>query len=259
MSGLLRLSTLSLGLLCATWSQAAPVCTKQSPAYTVALLELYTSEGCSSCPPADRFVSNLRDAGLGPEHVVPLALHVDYWDYIGWKDVFARPTYTERQYWLSNLASSRVVYTPEIFIGGQEVRNWRGAATAAVKRVNERPAQAQIGLTLGQIANGSLPIEVHARALRDANLFVALYENGLSNDVKSGENRGVVLKHDYVVRDWIGPVVLQGEGGKLVLPRMPTVPAGAAINRLGVAAFVQTARGDVLQALALPLCGAGHQ
>jgi hypothetical protein len=248
-------SALSASLLLTPWaSAAAQTCSKQSPAHTVALLELYPSEGCDSCPPADRFVSSLRVAGMGADQVVPLSLHVDYWDYIGWKDVFAKPRFTERQRWLSELAASRTVYTPEMFIAGQELRNWRGGVPSAIKRINERPARAQIGITLGQPSGGSLPVEIDARAPQGGKLFVALYENGLASEVKAGENRGVVLKHDYVVRDWIGPIALAG-AGKAVMPRALAVPAGALAKNLGVVAFVQTDRGDVLQALALPLCG----
>ncbi|WP_420476531.1 DUF1223 domain-containing protein [Noviherbaspirillum sp. ST9] len=254
MSRLLPLSAVSLSLLLAPWGAFAEACSKQSPAHTVALLELYTSEGCSSCPPADRFISGLRAAGLDGNQVVPLALHVDYWDYIGWKDPFANRLFTERQYWLSAQAKSRTVYTPEIFVAGQELRNWRAATAAAVRRINERPAEAQINVSAARPSGGSLPVEVKAKAARDAALYVVLYENGLSSDVKAGENRDVQLRHDYVVRDWIGPVALDGQGGKAALPRPLAVPAGAVARNLGVAAFVQTPRGEVLQALALPLC-----
>lgn len=255
MNRLLPLSAISLTLLLAPWSAAvAQVCSKQSPAHTVALLELYTSEGCSSCPPADRFVSGLRESGLNADQVVPLSLHVDYWDYIGWKDAFANRLFTERQYWLSAQARSRTVYTPEIFVAGQEVRNWRGAASDTIRRINARPAQAQIGIAAGSPAHGRLPVDVTASTTRDAQLYVALYENALSTDVRAGENRGVQLRHDYVVRDWIGPIAINTDGGKAALPRPLTVPSGAVPRNLGVAAFVQTPRGEVLQALALPLC-----
>src|SRR4051812_24872496 len=90
---------LAVLLLSSAVNAPAQACRKQSPPHTVALLELYTSEGCDSCPPADRFVSALHASGLGPQQVVPLALHVDYWDYIGWKDAFGRRTYAERQRW----------------------------------------------------------------------------------------------------------------------------------------------------------------
>lgn len=256
MSKLLAVAALSASLLLPPIQSAfAQACSKQSPAHTVALLELYTSEGCSSCPPADRFVSGLRGAGLSADQVVPLSLHVDYWDYIGWKDRFARPAFDERQRWLSDLAASRIVYTPEIFIGGQEVRDWRGGVAAAVRRVNASPAQATIGIALGKPAGAGLPLEVRAKAPRGSRLFVALYENGLSSDIRAGENNGVQLKHDYVVRDWIGPLALGADGGKAALPRALAIPAGARPDRIGVAAFVQDERGRVLQALALPACG----
>ncbi|RZI40627.1 DUF1223 domain-containing protein [Herbaspirillum sp. HC18] len=255
MNGLLSVSILSFVFLLAQWAQAAAqTCSKQSPAHTVALLELYTSEGCSSCPPADRFVSGLRDDGFTPEQVVPLSLHVDYWDHIGWKDIFADHRHTERQHWLSGLAKSSFVYTPEIFIGGRETRNWRNGAHAAIRRINGQPAKARIDMRIGQPGNGSLQVDISAEAPRDARLFVALYENGLASEVKAGENRGVRLRHDYVVRDWIGPVGISAAGGRILLPRPLALPAGAKAGNLGVVAFVQAEQGDVLQALALPLC-----
>ena len=231
----------------------AQACSKQSPAHTVALLELYTSEGCSSCPPADKFVSGLRAAGLTTEQVVPLALHVDYWDYIGWKDVFASREFTERQRWLSALAASRTVYTPEIFVAGRELRGWGSGTAAAVRRVNERPAQAHIGVTLGKMLNGALPVEVSAKSAQAGQLFVALYENGLASHVRAGENQGELLQHDYVVREWIGPVALTN--GAVMLSRSVPVRAGLVVKNLGVAAFVQGEKGEVLQAVALPVCG----
>ena len=241
----------------------AQTCSKQSPAHTVALLELYTSEGCSSCPPADKFVGGVHRA-LSIDQVVPLALHVDYWDYIGWKDGFAKREFTERQRWLSSAGGSRTVYTPEIFVAGQELRNWSGGLRAAVKRINKRPAQASIGIALGKLAGNSLPIEVNASMVKNAaqnqnaaqrgKLFVALYENGLATEVKAGENGGATLRHDYVVREWVGPIALGGDG-KARLSHAVSVPSGAAARNLGVAAFVQSDQGEVLQALALPLCG----
>jgi hypothetical protein len=255
----LAASVLTAALVGMPLTQAlAQTCSKQSPPHTVALLELYTSEGCSSCPPADKFVSNLRAGGLPAEQVVPLSLHVDYWDYIGWKDLFARRDYTDRQRWLSELADTRTIYTPEIFVAGREVRDWngsvRGGVAEVVKQINTKPAQADIGITLGKPSGGTLPVEIHARAAQGGKLYVALYENGLKSEVRAGENEGETLKHDFVVRDWIGPIVLDGKGGKVALPRALKMPAGAVAKNLGVAAFVQTDKGEVLQALSLPVC-----
>lgn len=238
----------------------AQTCSKQSPNYSVALFELYTSEGCSSCPPADKFVSELRSSNFAPDQAVLLSMHVDYWDYIGWKDVFSKHVITERQRWLSNLVGSRTIYTPEVFMGGREVRGgvngWRSAVPETVKRINSRPAQADITISLGKLTGNHLPVEVSAKAKQASTLYVALVENGLVTDIKAGENSGAVLKHDYVVREWIGPIALSGDASqtKAALSRAISVPAGANGKNLGVAAFVQNEKGEVLQALSLPLC-----
>jgi hypothetical protein len=234
----------------------SPSCSKQSPAHTIALLELYTSEGCNSCPPADKFVNGLHGAGLSPDQVVPLSLHVDYWDYTGWKDIFGRRAFTERQRWLSDLAGSRIIYTPEIFVAGRELRNWRGGVAAAVQRINGQPARADIGIIVGKASNGNLPVGVSAKTAQRGHLFVALYENGIASDVKAGENRGMTLRHDYVVREWIGPLALSAgaQGNKAMLTRTLPIPSGAAAHKLGIAAFVQNEQGEVLQTLALPVC-----
>jgi hypothetical protein len=234
-------------------SFAAPVCSKQSPAHTIALLELYTSEGCSSCPPADRFVSGLR-ASMTPDQVVPLALHVDYWNDIGWKDEYSRRTFTERQRWLSDLVGSRTIYTPEIFVAGREDRGWHNGLGNAVKRINAQPAQADINIAFGKPADGKVPVEVRAKSARASKLYVALYQNGIQTDVKAGENSGVILKHDYVVREWLGPVSVPAAGEGASLVRTVALPEKAALKNLGIAAFVQADRGEVLQAFSLPLC-----
>lgn len=238
----------------------AQSCSKHSPAHQIALLELYTSEGCSSCPPADRSFADLRKGvagGPGIDQVVPLALHVDYWDYIGWKDVFASPAYTARQRWLSDQTGKRTVYTPEMFIGGQELRNWHSDIPAAVRRINSQPSRADINIVLGKVVADSVSVNVNVQAAQGGKLFVALYENDLTSQVRAGENDGVTLHHDYVVRQWIGPIAIQPgtNGGKAGLQRVLTLPMGSVGKNLGVAAFVQGDKGDVLQALALPFCG----
>jgi hypothetical protein len=258
----------SLGLLAVLQGLMNPVlaansCSKQSPAHGVALLELYTSEGCSSCPPADQFVSALPGAGIGPDQAVMLSLHVDYWNYLGWKDQFSRAEFTQRQRDLSALAGTQTIYTPEFYIGAQEVRNnGRGLAPnvmAAIRRVNAAPARADIAIALGPIGSAGLPVDIKASSAQNGTLYVALVESGLSNDVRAGENSGHVLKHDFVVRQWLTPVSLAAAaGGKhaVALNRVLALPPGATAGKLAVSAFVQGDEGGVLQALSLPVCGA---
>jgi hypothetical protein len=234
-------------------------CSAVSGQGTAALVELYTSEGCSSCPPADRWLSALRGSGPGPDRLVPLALHVDYWDYIGWKDPFARPQFSARQRELAALARSRTVYTPQVLVAGKDYRGWssRERFAQAVAAVNATPARARIELGLAAAGSGATGVRaaaaVPAAADRgSAALYVAFYENGLSNRVSAGENRGATLAHDYVVREWWGPVALDSTGNA-TLERPLDAQRFA---RGGVAAFVQNRRnGEILQALALPACG----
>jgi hypothetical protein len=253
---LLAAITALLGLSAA---HAAPeACTARSGPSTVALLELYTSEGCDSCPPADRWLSTAVKS-FPDRRLVALALHVDYWDYIGWKDPFAKPLFAVRQRELAAATGSRVVYTPQVVLGGRDHRGWSSASRfdAAVAEINARPARAEVELALKPGAGGAVDVEASARVPKpgdreDAALFVAVYQDGLASRVTAGENRGATLRHDRVVREWWGPFALDAAGA---VAARRAVPA-ATIATGGAAAFVQSRRsGEVLQALALPACG----
>ncbi len=238
---------------------AAPACMGHSPAHTVALLELYTSEGCDSCPPADQYFSGLRAGGLAPEQAVLLSLHVDYWNYIGWTDIFSRAVFTERQRDLSSLVGSRTIYTPELFVGGRELRSgrWQSGLMDAVKGVNAKPAQADIVISLLSPSAGKLSVDVKATSAKGGTLHAALVQSGIDSQVKSGENKGRLLHHDFVAREWLAPVALEGKLAKpsAVLSRTLALPAGAQAKQLSVSAFVQDDKGEILQAYNLPLCG----
>ena len=239
-------------------------CVKQSPEHTVALVELYSSEGCDSCPPADRWLATLQDGDQFPDKLIPLALHVDYWDYLGWKDPFADARFGERQRVLSRLAGTSVVYTPEVFVNLRELRGWRSPAQFRenLQRVNAEPARASIGLEIGAAVDGRLPLQARFRIKPGATAekpqaYVALYENKLATAVKSGENKGATLRHEHVVRQWIGPIAFSGAVGDLKAELKTTlaIERGANLKNLGIAAFVQDAgRRDVLQATALQVC-----
>lgn len=244
---------LGLAACAAGQGAGAQTCSGQSPPHTVALLELYTSEGCSSCPPADRFVSGLRAAGVAPSQAVLLSLHVDYWNDIGWKDPFSSPVFTARQRSLSALGHSRTVYTPEFFAGGRELRNWNGGVPDAVRRINATPAQAAIGVTLGKPTAAGLPVDVKASGPGGAQLQVALVQNKLTSKVGAGENGGRTLQHDFVVRQWLAPLPV-GRDGHAALARVLPLPQGAPAGDFAVTAFVQSAAGEVLQAFSLPVC-----
>jgi len=234
----------------------AAQCQASSGSQRVALLELYTSEGCSSCPPADRWLSGIANQGLGPERVVPLALHVDYWDYIGWADRFARPIFSARQREQVQAGGGRVVYTPQLMLNGRDFRALRGDTLArAVSEINRLPAGADITLSLKAVAADRIEVAVAAAAkvAGSAALYVAVYQNDLSSQVRAGENSGVRLHHDYVVREWRGPIMLGATAiswAQIITGKPDWVAA-----KMGVVAFVQDQKsGEILQALRLPLC-----
>ncbi|MDP1680223.1 MAG: DUF1223 domain-containing protein [Burkholderiales bacterium] len=237
----------------------AAQCQASSGPQRVALLELYTSEGCSSCPPADRWLSGIASQGFGPERMVPLALHVDYWDYIGWKDRFANPVFSARQRDLVRGAGGRTVYTPQFMLNARDFRGMRGdTLTRAVDEINRLPAGADIKLVLKSVAKDNIEVAVTALPKTTANavLYVALYQNDLSSEVRAGENSGVRLHHDYVVREWRGPIKLSANTAN-VWQQLITLKPDWVTAKMGVVAFVQDqSSGDVLQVLRLPLCPA---
>jgi hypothetical protein len=235
---------------------AFAVCDVRSGPNTAALIELYTSEGCSSCPPADRQLSQLRQALDPAAEAVPLALHVGYWDYIGWKDPYAQSAFGERQSWLVHANQQRTVYTPQFFVGGAELRSWRGGLRDKVRQLNARPAAAGIHVRASTTPSGSLALKAEATT-RDgaepAALYLALTESGLVSKVMRGENSGVTLAHDHVVRAWIGPIHLAS--GVARVQREIALPAAWNRDRLELAAFVQDERsGSVLQAVSAQQC-----
>lgn len=217
------------------------------------LLELYTSEGCSSCPPADRWLSGLRSHGGTSGRVVPLAFHVDYWDRLGWVDRYARADYSARQRWLAGVSGARTVYTPQFMLDGKEWQSWR----SGLPRARNEPAAVEISLELGSAENGRLAVGGAARLLTrkdGARLFLALYENNLSSRIEAGENAGRLLRHDFVVRQLVGPIRLPASGS---LPIRQSFTPDSAWKRadLGVAAFIQDlGTGEVHQAIARPSC-----
>jgi hypothetical protein len=221
-------------------------CKVVSPAQTQALVEVFTSEGCSSCPPADRWLSALVQVPSQKLLAVGLSLHVDYWDYIGWKDPFAKAAYTQRQYAYARQRGVSGVYTPQVVLAGRDFRNWDSSSAflQAVKQVNDKPARAQIEI---DAKAGKIGSDVHvyfnATSEQSAQLHLVLFENALKSKVAAGENRGELLGHDRVTREFLK---LDSKSGQMSV----ALAKGQRIELSGLAAFMQTASGEVLQAVA---------
>jgi len=229
-------------------------CSATSGTARVALLELYTSEGCSSCPPADHWVSQLGAQGFNADRVIPLALHVDYWDSIGWRDPFANPEFSKRQREMAQLARSRLVYTPQLMVNGRDFRNWSSSDSFArqIDTLTQSPSRANIQLKLSKFSADQVEARVSVTGQKDnLELYLALYENDLWSTVSAGENSGVKLHHDYVVREWRGPLRV---GDAITMQALPLKPDWQHA-KTGVVAFLQDASsGEVVQAVQLKMC-----
>jgi hypothetical protein len=210
-------------------------CSARSSAQPPAVVELYTSEGCSSCPPADRWLSTLK----GRPDVLALAFHVNYWDRLGWPDRFANAATTERQHRLQRASAAPYVYTPQVLLNGRDLRQWRHAALP-------RPPARGVSLVLTR-EGSTVRATVDSPASQRVTGYWALLEDGHVSRVKAGENAGETLAHDHVVTMY-RPVAAWSGGRQSLSIELP--PAGSAARRV---AFVVTdaAGAKPLQALAL--------
>jgi hypothetical protein len=169
---------------------AGGACRVEAPSVAPRVIELYTSEGCNSCPPADRWLSALR----GRSDVLPVAFHVDYWDRLGWRDRFADARFTERQSRSQAHSGVRFSYTPQVIVDGTDWRQWPHLPTA-----ERGPSPVRLALWRdGERVHWR--VEPVAGAAQTLALWWAVLEDGHRSDVRAGENRGVVLRHDHVVR-----------------------------------------------------------
>ncbi len=168
-------------------AQSAAACSARSAANAPAIVELYTSEGCSSCPPADRWLSALK----GRNDVLALAFHVNYWDKLGWPDRFANAATTERQHLLQRASGAPYVYTPQVVHNGRDLRGWSGAALPP-------PAASDVTIALER-EGANVRANIAAPASRELAGYWAVLEDGHVSRVKAGENSGETLKHDHVV------------------------------------------------------------
>ena len=253
------LAGLVAAMIAASPMASVAQCRADSANHQVALFELYTSEGCDSCPPADQWLSALK-RGSDTAHAVALAFHVDYWDRLGWRDRFGSAAFTGRQREQSTRHRTAFVYTPQVLLQGEDF-SWRtpGQPAAAIAAINARAARAKLDLTAAPIEHNATAVDVRlripdARDRAHAAIAVALVQDGLASDVKAGENAGKRLMHDRVVRQWhIDPARFDasGEAAQHVVLSLPA--EGGALSLVAFAEDAST--GNVLQAIDLPLCG----
>jgi hypothetical protein len=198
----------------------------------VALLELYTSQGCSSCPPADRWLSELKNRSDLWDNFVPLALHVDYWDYIGWQDPFAQPDFGQRQRRYEDDGQVDAIYTPGMMLDGQE---WRGWAKG------EYPASSEINAGILTLSLGKEDIQVTysspSMTADELTAHVVILGFDLKSMVTRGENRGRELANDFIVLQMVDvPLQRDAEEFSAIIPSFTTGPV---LSRLAIAAWIE--------------------
>ena len=221
----------------ATIAANAALVSFQSSERQTALVELYTSEGCSSCLPAESWLSKLKGSSGLWSDFVPVAFHVDYWNSLGWRDNLSSEQFSTRQRDYAQVWSAENIYTPEFVLNGKEWHDWfgfRGAPSASANKVGVLRVSSDDGrhwlADFIPVENGTAVYEVTA----------ALLVSGLSSDVKAGENAGRHLNHDFAALSFITRSLTSqtnGLQGKFVIDASPKGITG----RLALAVWVARA------------------
>ncbi|MEU4555692.1 hypothetical protein EV382_1599 [Micromonospora violae] len=203
-----------------------------------AVVEMFTSQGCNSCPPAEELLSELeRDARDRGQNVFALGFHVDYWDDLGWPDQFAAPAYTARQGAYARAFGSGRLYTPQMVVNGtvEFVGSDRRRAASAIMSAMASTATTPLTLSVGTLGDGRVLLDYRTeRPPQRAVLHAAVVERGLDSEIARGENAGRTLRQDNVVRAFRS-VALDAERGQVEL----TTPPGFDPQRASVIGFVQ--------------------
>jgi hypothetical protein len=197
----------------------------------VTLVELFTSEGCSSCPPAEAWLGRLRNNPGLWKNFVPVAFHVDYWDRLGWPDRFASRAFTERQHRYATAWNSPSVYTPCFVVNGSEWRDW---STHDAPPAVSKGVAGTLRVTLRDATNVEIsytPAKQLKQLVEPLRATVALLGSGIESDVKRGENSGRKLRHDFVVLHFTDAALKEAGGhytANISLPEKLT-PAPSAL------------------------------
>ncbi len=218
---------------------AQNTCSAQSAGTLTPVIELYTSEGCSSCPPADQWVSTLKSAHAKGQ-VVAQAFHVNYWDYIGWTDRFAAPVHTTRQKQISAANRLDGIYTPQLVKNGITTRAYSSSITSS--------ESAKASIQLNQTAANSFEAQVTPLdAQTPWTAYFTVTEHGHTSRVTAGENKGENLAHDFVVRQYV-PLGNYSGAQKL---KLSTLAATAQHPRQINLVVTESKTGKPLQALSV--------
>ncbi|MES2278791.1 MAG: DUF1223 domain-containing protein [Bacteroidota bacterium] len=210
-----------------------------------ALVELYTSEGCSSCPPADKLLAKIAQEYKDKE-VYVLAYHVDYWNHLGWKDVFSNPQYSARQRAYSGYLNLDGVYTPQAIVNGRTefVGSDEGKMHNAIQQSLTKAAIAELILSNVKIGGNKATLQYHVSGAQgNSNLLLAVIEKHAQSQVKAGENNGRMLPHINIVQK-LQTISFKNDSGNAEI----SLPDGFNTKEWGIVGFVQSSRNGEIQA-----------
>lgn len=209
-----------------------------NPHYQPVIVELFSSEGCSSCPPAEDVINKLiKSAQSEGKPIYPLVFHVDYWDYLGWKDVYANSIFTGRQQKYAEFFKLRSIYTPQAIVDGKNELVGSNENKMNVFINEELKKTVSLKSEISALKNGINKITINyvvQNEVPDLAINLAFTEKGIVNFVKSGENAGKTLHHENVVRYFETISLKQTSGTKII-----TLPAGIESNQLNLVAYLQ--------------------
>jgi hypothetical protein len=206
---------------------------QKPPGPTPVVVELFTSQGCSSCPPADELIRTIaRDPSLRGK-VIPLAFHVDYWDRLGWRDPFSSAEWSRRQFFYVRALNANSAYTPQAVVNGgrQFVGSHADALRTAIDEASHRAPIGSVRLEATRSGN-VVTATIHATAPQGTEVVVALFQNDVTTRIGAGENDGRTTTEDAIVRR----IVRVGSGS---VNKAITLPVQPSWTNVGVAAFLQ--------------------
>jgi len=242
---LLPIIVFSVSLLTISFSTASLKNKMAKEQNGFALIELFTSEGCSSCPAADEVLEEIQKK-YSDKNVLIAGYHVDYWDKLGWKDVFSDASFTQRQEYYSNIFHLNSIYTPQVVVNGKKEfigSNKSKLISSIEEQLNERPA---VSIKLNVVQNTEGKIDVHYSAegvdAKKEQAILVLIQKMATNEIRKGENKGRTLHHINIVRNIIY-LPLKEKTTSF------TLPAGLQKEDIFVAGFIQDKRSGHVKAM----------
>jgi hypothetical protein len=188
------------------------------------IVELFTSQGCSSCPPADAYFKTLKEQ---PD-VLALSYHVDYWDYLGWRDTLGSSEFSQRQYDYAKSRGDKNVYTPQMIINGGKhfVGSQRDQVSSAIASARAENATDWVDMEMSDNATDVTIAIPAGKPMKEATLWLLAFAHSISVEIKKGENAGSTVEYHNVVRKMVPAGMWHGEAAKIMLPKGSVVPEG---------------------------------